>query len=244
MRSSGEEFLIEKFSISYATSLSVLHEMTKSQDAAEKLTPTLLAFGNPSISEMNAIPQSELEIEALGQLYQKRKTDRIFKRQEAREATLKSEAEHYEIIHIASHGILSNASPMYSQVVLANEKQGGIEDGLLEPWEVLNMDLQSSLVVLSACETGRGRVGPGEGSIGFTWALFVAGCPSAVVSQWKVDSESTTALMLEFHRNLKLKKLDKPQALRQAALKLLRDPRYAHPYYWAGFVVTGDPSPL
>ncbi len=65
-----------------------------------------------------------------------------------------------------------------------------------------------------------------------------------VVSQWKVDSESTAALMLEFHRNLKMKRFGKSEALRQAALKLRQDPNYRHPYYWAGFIVVGDPSPL
>ena len=79
--------------------------------------------------------------------------------------------------------------------------------------------------------------------IGMSWALFVAGCPTVVVSQWKVDSARTTDLMLEFHRNLLRRKGDKPamtkaEALRKAALKLLHGP-YNHPAYWAGFVLTG-----
>src|SRR5204863_8602681 len=120
--------------------------------------------------------------------------------------------------------IVNNSSPMYSYLVLSQGDSK--EDGLLEAWELLNMDLKADLVVLSACETARGRVGAGEGVIGLTWALFVAGNPTTVVSQWKVDSASTTQLMLEFHRNLRSeaagakKRTRTAGALREAALKL------------------------
>jgi CHAT domain-containing protein len=110
---------------------------------------------------------------------------------------------------------------------------------------MMNLNLRADLVVLSACETARGRVGAGEGVIGMSWALFVAGSPSTVVSQWKVESSSTTALMLEFHRRLKLKsnaatQMGRATALREAELKLLRDEQYRHPFYWAAFVLIGD----
>ena len=134
---------------------------------------------------------------------------------------------------------------MYSHIVLSQAKSPS-EDGLLEAWELMNLDLQAQLVILSACETARGRVGAGEGVIGLTWALFVAGSPATVVSQWKVESASTTELMLEFHRHLR-SKLNNPKstvttadALREAQLKLLRTPAYRHPFYWAGFVLVGD----
>jgi CHAT domain-containing protein len=79
-----------------------------------------------------------------------------------------------------------------------------------------------------------------------TWAFFVAGSPTTVVSQWSVESASTTALMLQFHRNLKRASsnhqtaMTKADALRQAEVTLLRDKRYQHPFFWAGFVVVGD----
>jgi CHAT domain-containing protein len=77
--------------------------------------------------------------------------------------------------------------------------------------------------------------------IGLSWAFFVAGCPTTVVSQWKVESASTTELMLRFHRNL-MKGESKARALQSAALKMLGDSRYRHPFYGAGFVVIGDAS--
>src|ERR1051326_3390444 len=66
----------------------------------------------------------------------------------------------------------------------------------------MHLDLHADIAVLSACETARGRVSAGEGIIGFTWAFFAAGCPSSVVSEWKVDSATTKTLMIEFHRRL------------------------------------------
>jgi CHAT domain-containing protein len=123
----------------------------------------------------------------------------------------------------------------------------------------MSLNLNADLVVLSACETARGRVGAGEGVIGLSWALFVAGCPSSVVSQWKVESASTTELMLEFHRNLAAgggrtegdslpdagrlaARLSKAESLRRAQLSLLHSKKYSHPFYWAPFVLMGDGS--
>ena len=129
---------------------------------------------------------------------------------------------------------------MYSHLALAEGDAN--EDGLLEAWELMQLDLQADLAVLSACETARGRVGAGEGMIGFSWAMFIAGVPSIVVSQWKVESSGTRDLMIDFHRGLLSSKstLTKTEALRQASLKLLKNPETSHPFYWGGFVLVGD----
>ena len=137
---------------------------------------------------------------------------------------------------------------MYSHLVLSQSQADENEDGLLETWEIMKLDLNADLVVLSACDTARGQVVSGEGVIGLAWAFFVAGCPATVVSQWKVESSSTTELMVEFHKRLNANavqgraRLSKAEALRAAALKLLRNKKYQHPFYWAAFVVVGDPS--
>jgi CHAT domain-containing protein len=108
------------------------------------------------------------------------------------------------------------------------------------------MDLKSELVVLSACQTARGRVSAGEGVVGMSWAWFVAGCPTTVVSQWEVDASSTRQLMVEFHRGLAKRSgtggaaLSKAESLRLAALSLLKGTKYRHPFYWAAFVIVGD----
>jgi CHAT domain-containing protein len=127
---------------------------------------------------------------------------------------------------------------MYSHLLLAQPRGGETEDGLLEAREIMNMDWNADLVVLSACETARGRVGGGEGIIGLTWSSFIAGAPTVVVSQWKVEASSTTELMVGFHSNLK-SGLPKAEALRRASLALLKTPEFRHPFYWAGFILVG-----
>src|SRR5262249_32075686 len=163
---------------------------------------------------------------------------------EASEDRVKAEAGRAGILHFATHGTLNNASPMYSHLALAQGDKN--EDGLLEAWELMRLDLKADLAVLSACATARGRYGAGEGFIGLPWAAFVAAVPSTVVSQWKVESASSRDLMLSFHRQFRGPSAaaktsgTKAEALRQAALKLLKNPETSHPFYWAGFVLVGD----
>src|SRR5207245_9104544 len=121
-------------------------------------------------------------------------------------------------------------SPMYSRLIMARAENDPTDDGLLEAREVMQLTLHADLVVLSACQTARGRIGAGEGIIGMSWAFFVAGVPTMVASQWKVDSASTAKLMIDFHKRLKEETPTKPRtkasALQQAALTLMKDQRY------------------
>ena len=133
---------------------------------------------------------------------------------------------------------MNDASPLYSYLLLAGDGDDSAEDGLLEAWELLHMQLNAELVVLSACETARGRVGAGEGVIGLSWALFVSGVPATVLSEWKVESDSTSRLMVAFHQNRK-RGMSDADALRLAALGIRKDPAYQHPFYWAPFIVIG-----
>jgi CHAT domain-containing protein len=191
---------------------------------------------------------------------------RVYTEATADEERIKSEAGNYQVIHIGTHGVLDDDSPMYSYVMLSQGGRGGAtaapspdkvvldlsggmdKDGFLEAWEMMDLELNAQLVVLSACETARGRVGGGEGIVGFSWSLFIAGSPATVVSQWKVDEKSTTELMFSFHENFMSE--GRPtrtaggaaEALQKASLKLMESTEYSHPYYWAGFVLVGDGS--
>ncbi len=252
----ANRFLIEDAAIAYAPSLTVLREMTKRRKNrnADTSTAALLAVGNPAIGQVTIeraaltlrdeklvpLPEAEQEVKALKQLYGASRS-KVYIGAEAREDRVKREAGQAGILHFAAHGTLNNASPMYSHLALAQGDAG--EDGLLEAWELMHLNLKADLAVLSACETALGRFGAGEGMIGLTWALFIAGVPATVVSQWKVESASTRDLMLGFHRQLRAatkSKATKAEALRQATLKLMKNPRTNHPFYWAGFVLVGD----
>ena len=153
---------------------------------------------------------------------------------EATEARWREKAPESGILHLATHGVLNNSNPLFSYLELA----GG---GVIEARSLLDLNLPASLAVLSACDTGRGELLDGEGVVGLAWAMMVAGVPSVVVSEWKVDSGSTTQLMLAFHRGLRSAPVQsKAAALRSAALQLINRPEYRHPYYWAGFHLLGS----
>ncbi|MGB7070545.1 MAG: CHAT domain-containing tetratricopeptide repeat protein [Pyrinomonadaceae bacterium] len=251
------KYLIEKAAVSYAPSLTALREMRKkaatrrpSQDAE------LIAFGNPIVGsetkqrvqrvfmneKLEPLPEAERLVKELGKMYGPTRS-KIFTGDAAREETAKMESPKYRIVQFATHGILNNVSPMYSHLVMSQDAKNPNEDGLLEAWELKDLDLKADMVILTACETARGKISNGEGMIGMTWASFIAGAPTTVASQWKVESSSTTELMLEFHRQmLKKKRVSKAEALRRASLKLLKNPQYRHPSYWAGFVLIGDGS--
>jgi CHAT domain-containing protein len=250
------KYLAEKMAVSYAPSLTALREMQK-KARSRKPSPQaeLLAFGNPIVAKetsekvqrvfmsekLEPIPEAERLVNELGRMYGPERS-KIFTGSNAREETAKAEAPKYRIVQFATHGILNNASPMYSHLVLAQNDKNPNEDGLLEAWELKDLDLKADMVILSACDTARGRISAGEGIIGMTWASFIAGAPTTVASQWKVESRSTTELMLEFHRQLLKGNVSKAEALRRAQLKLLRDPKYRHPSYWAAWVIVGDAS--
>jgi CHAT domain-containing protein len=275
LRARDGRYLIEDHSLFSVASLGVLKEMmnrgsasvppslTSAQGAAAQghdgNMDLLLAFGNPTISTATAerakmvhrdarlspLPDAEREATTLRDLYGA-SNSRIFVAGAASKQNAERDMGHFRILHFATHGILDNDNPLYSQLILSVGGDDASQDGFLEAREIMGMNLKADLAVLSACDTARGAVTGGEGVIGMSWAFFVAGCPTMVVSQWSVESRSTTELMIEFHRNLRARNLNSDriggsaEALRQAALTMLRTKEYRHPFYWAGFVVMGD----
>jgi CHAT domain-containing protein len=216
--------VIERFAIGYAPSLTVLHRELR-RSAPNR---NLLVVGSPR----GDLPNAATEARELGRLYGAR--SKVLIGAEATEVRWREMAPRSGILHLATHGVLNNTNPLFSYLELAS-------GGVIEARALLDLDLQASLAVLSGCETGRGDLRDGEGVVGLAWAMMVAGVPSVVVSQWKVDSDSTTQLMLAFHRELQSPAgSSKAAALRTAALGLMKRPEYRHPYYWAGFHLLGN----
>jgi CHAT domain-containing protein len=141
-----------------------------------------------------------------------------------------------QIIHLATHGLLGDFSDrvMPGAVVLA---ASGQDDGLLTANEIFEMKLKAELVVLSACQTGLGRI-TGDGVIGLSRSFFKAGVPSVIVSVWKVPDAPTAMLMTEFYKNLQ-DTPDKAQALRNAMLTTMK--KYPEPGEWSAFNLIGEP---
>jgi CHAT domain-containing protein/tetratricopeptide (TPR) repeat protein len=244
----GGRHVVERVPLFYAPSLAMLSAGPPVTRALR--TPTVLAMGDPEIdadtkNELHAVrrdaalgrlPDAAREVHALRALYGRRASVRTGP--EATESTLKRDAGQFDVVHLATHGLVDDRWPMYSALLLAGSEN---EDGLLEAREILSLPLHAELVVLSACDTARGPILGGEGMVGLSWAVLAAGSPRAIATQWSVGSASAARLMIAFHR--RLAKQSSVQnvslALRAAQLEILRRPMYAHPYYWAGFILVG-----
>lgn len=243
LQSGENRYLIESTAVSLIPSVASLRRIRKLQRRTESIPDRNLFLGFSAVEqgEKSAHPSSlDTGFKGMLDLYPP-PLSKVFVGPRATESSFKQEAPRSKIIQIAVHGILNDANPMYSQFVFSPNKDLGKEDGLLEPWEIMNLRLKADIVILSSCETARGHFEAGEGLIGLTWAFFIAGVPTIVATQWKVDSVGSSAMMLEFHRRLNDSSCpSKAEALRQAALSLLHNPEYRHPFFWAAFVALGD----
>ncbi len=149
--------------------------------------------------------------------------------------------EQYRFIHFATHGILNSKNPQLSGLVLSLVNPAGESiNGFVRLYDIYNLNLPADLVVLSACQTGLGQEIRGEGLIGLTRGFMYAGAARVVVSLWSVDDEATARLMTEFYRALLQRQMPPAAALQWAKQKLKEDPRFASPYYWAGFTLQGE----
>jgi len=236
LQSTAGRFLVEDAAIAYAPSLSVLDALLRARRGAAGKPRTLLVLGDPAQNT----PDAGREANAVAALYGATNSS-LWRGPAATRAVFLSRAGAFDVLHLAAHGIFDDRNPMGSHIILAAPAARPPEDGWLEAGDVRDLDLKAALVVLSGCETARGRFENGEGSIGLSWAFLAAGARAAVASQWRVESASTSKLMVAFHSEL-LRGAGKAEALRRAALRLLSTERFHHPFYWAGFVLLGDGS--
>ena len=165
----------------------------------------------------------------------------IFTDTAATERTYKREAPQHGIIHLACHAFTNDSLPLQSGLVFSRQHDS-TEDGFLHAWEIYGKALHAELAVLSACNTGVGKLHRGEGIMSLARAFRYAGCPNIAMSLWNVDDEAASLLMEQFYKKLR-EGLPKDEALRQARLYLLNE-EHAHPYYWGAFVLIGDDAAI
>lgn len=163
----------------------------------------------------------------------------------AQEITFKREAPDFDILHLAMHTVINDSLPMYSKLVFSKSSNNSTDDGFLNTYEIYNMKLNARLAVLSACETGSGKLQKGEGVMSLARGFIYAGCPSIVMTLWQVEDKSGIEIMRNFYSYL-AKGKRKDVALRLAKLRHLdsSDPLTAHPHYWLGYVNIGNPEAL
>jgi CHAT domain-containing protein/Tfp pilus assembly protein PilF len=241
------KYFIESHTVSYAPSVTALIQMMKLAEKKRRSSADirpLFAMGRGAFPDQAqyrnlGLPKAEEQVKSIARLF----GVTPWVGAEATKAKAVLEMDKARYIHFATHGELNEVAPMESAIVLG---KGAGDNGMLYARELVDMDLRAELVVLSACDTGLGQQVSGEGILGLTWALFVAGTPTSVVTQWKVRDDSMNRLMLEFYRQMRLSganglpAISKAEALRRAQLSLMKDDAYKHPYHWASVVLVGD----
>lgn len=194
-----------------------------------------------------ALPGTEKEVNTIhGMFTEKNLRAEVRTHDQANEAYLKSGVlDKYKYIHVGTHGFVNESAPELSGILLAQVKNEA-QDGILYAGEIYNLRLNSEMVILSACQTGLGRITKGEGVIGLTRALLYAGTKSLTVSLWTVSDASTSQLMVDFYDNLLEEDEHTPHnhvhanALRKAKLKMIaKGGDFAAPYYWSPFILNG-----
>jgi CHAT domain-containing protein len=223
----GSDYLIDRFSISYLPSASVMKFLK--QRTVQK-TEQALIIGNPDLGDPTYdLKYAGEEAVSISKGFSQAK---VLLRKEATETAFKNLGEQFRYIHFATHGLFESDSPLNSGLFLVKDSEN---DGLLSVHELYSLRLNADLVTLSACETGLGKLNAGDDVVGLTRGFIYAGSNSVVASLWKVDDLATSQLMAGFYYNLN--NVIKRDALRQAQLTIKE--QYVHPYYWAAFQLTG-----
>jgi len=236
-------YLVEEFEIAYAPSISFL---LRADSRKKKMD--ILAVANdedrtvtglsPSINyHFPALPYASKEVRAIVELFNPARCSVLINEDAQESNIIDAHLSEYHIIHFATHGFYDDENWWRSALVL-RQKPDSPDDGFLQPLEICHLPIDADLVVLSACQSGIGKLSRGEGILGLSVAFHAAGARSVISSLWSVNDQSTAILMGAFYSYLAEGK-PKAEALRLSKIKLLGT-RYRHPFYWAPFILSGD----
>ena len=228
----GDHFLVERFEIAYAPSATTWVRLGERQ--LRQPGGNILALA----PRVDRLPASRDEVSAIQRLYGRRAS--VLTGRDASEQALRARLSTSGTLHLATFGVLNKHNPLFSFVELAPSAGN---DGRLEVNEVFGLGLSGQLVVLSACQTALGSgatadVPAGDDWVGLVQAFLQGGARGVLASLWPVDDRATAQLMEQFHRRLAVG-IPTHRALAEAQRTLLRDPKRASPFYWAGFVLNG-----
>ncbi|GAB4205955.1 MAG: hypothetical protein Fur006_62590 [Coleofasciculaceae cyanobacterium] len=243
LQDTSGKYLIQKHTILTAPSIQVLqltHEKRKAVSGNGVLVvgnptmPSVTTKVGESSQQLTNLPGAEKEATEIAELL----NTKALTGKQATKASVLPKLPNARIIHLATHGLLDDFKGLGvpGAIALAPDGTGELNDGLLTSNEIFDLKLNAELVVLSACDTGRGRL-TGDGVIGLSRSLITAGVPSVIVSLWSVPDAPTASLMTRFYQNLQ-KDPDKAQALRQAMLTTMQN--HPNPRDWAAFTLIGE----
>jgi len=231
--SAPDRYLVEQYRVTYTPSASLWLRLSDRPRNATSVG--VLAFA----PRTDALPASRGEVQAIGDIYRDRAS--VLVGGAASESAFRALAPTKSIVHIATYGILNKHNPLFSFIELAPR---GTDDGRLEVHEVFALTLSARLLVLSACQTALASgaiadVPPGDDWVGLVQGFLYAGAANVLATLWSVEDHATARLMSSFYRELNAGRSE-GAALAEAQRAAMRDPRTAHPFYWAGFVLSGS----
>ncbi len=228
-------FLIERKSFAYLASADLLNAITPAANASNSTRggsdPTLLALGNPD----GSLPAAATEVSELGRLFI---GANVFIGKEATVARVAKTGANASYLHFATHGFINSLEPKETYLLLAGQPDRLSVKDLVEDNYKLSL-AGTRLVTLSACETNIGGYDPSAVYSSLSRAFSKAGAPTVVASLWGVNDAATRDTMTNFYKQLAAGQ-PKGEAMRRAQLATMSEPRFAHPYYWAPFVILGD----
>ncbi|WP_082994970.1 CHAT domain-containing protein [Aquimarina megaterium] len=249
----GLSYLLREYAISYASSANLLFAPFKSDLQSKKRQECLaFSFSDGEIMDTKTItlealratnydlPGTRKEIKAISDIID----GQYYFGSQAIEANFKKKASQYSILHLALHGDVDNEHPENSKL-LFTKGNDTIEDSYLYSHELFAMNIPAELTVLSACNTGSGKIAQGEGIMSLGNAFQYAGTKSLLLSSWEISDQTTPELMKYFYANLKAG-MHKAKALQQAKIQYLNTAHInrTDPFYWGGFYLVGDSSPI
>jgi len=248
-------YLVKEHDISYLYSLTLLEEQTRFayrpvQDEVLAMAPEYKELAGNKAEQYLAMRDARDNLGVLlGARQEVKQISRMMRgksmyEDDASEEEFKKESGKYSILHLAMHTLVNNEEPNYSKLVFTPDADKH-DDGLLNTYELADLKLNADLVVLSACNTGFGKLNKGEGIIGLARGFFKAGCKSLVATLWSVSDRTSMQVMKTFYRGLERRK-DKAYSISKAKRNYLAHNAgmYAHPYFWAGYIVIGNTDPV
>jgi CHAT domain-containing protein len=230
LRTDGR-YLIERHPVAVAPSISIAVQLAQ---RTPRVSAALTAFGNPRIEDKYDLPGAEVEVQQLAQLFPR---NTVYMGPAATKTQFRDVAARSPLMHVAAHAEADAVDPLYSRILLANE---GGKQNFLEAHEILGLPMEgTALVTLSACESGLGRIAQGDEVLGFTRSFLSAGSSSLIASLWPVSDDATAVLMGTLYGEL-AKGRDLQKAVQAGQLAVLKDPKMAHPFFWAPFNLIGN----
>ena len=253
LQPSPDQYLIDQKTISYAISASALTEMRKRRPVRRPVAATVLAFADPVLTDdvverlkttyrdlpLPPTTNTSAEIEQLRSIYGRTRSQ-FYSGLSANKGKARAEANNHGLLHFATLAFLDQAVPLYSFIVLSANPDAS-DDGLLRLWEITNLNSRARVVVLPSSNLTQPHSQSNNALIAMSWAWFIAGTPTVVLSRWNADPLAVTAFSSELHRNLRRQNNSNTAGTVRQSMFKLRQSKDHTPYDWSGFMVLGEP---